>query len=319
MKPMMLVGLMGLAVFCSCAWAPAVQPKVEATSGVMELTRITSEEVPEFFPIPSADAKTLLVTVRDPSKQGMDQWSIISTPIGGTGRQLVAGSGSLDPTWASDSNSIIYSYAKSGKSRLVRSGKGSAITYISAAPLGDSDGAPDQSPDGKKIALNTIIGTEWMIATLGIDGSLFTMLCPGIRPKWSPDGTKLVFYREAGEFNHVFTIELATGQVTQLTEGKHNNLFPCWSPDGGWIAFISDRDEERRHLYVMSNNGSSVTRYTSGKTDELTPAWASDGYIYFCSNAGGKFSGNDDPKLLPTTWNYSDIWRIKPILPSRMD
>jgi TolB protein len=281
----------------------------------MELTKITSEYMPEFYPVPSADAKSLLVTVRDPAKQGPDQWSIVSVRIGAAGRQLVAGSGSLDPTWMSDGNSLIYSYVKYGKSRLVRSGKGSAITYVNAAPLGDGDGAPNLSPDGTRLALHTLIGNEWVVATLGTDGSLFTMLCPGLRPKWSPDGTRLLFYREAGDFAHIFTIDLASGQVTQLTDGKHNNLYPCWSPDGGWIAFISDREEGRRHLYVMNSNGALVTRYTTGKTDELLPSWSSDGYIYFCSNAGGKSVSKDNPQVLPTTWDYSDIWRIKPILP----
>lgn len=302
-------------VLGGCAWTVKVEQKVEATSGVLEITKITSEPVPEFYPTPTPDGKALLVTVRDTGKRGAEQWSIVSIRIGQTGRQHVAGPYASQPTWMPDGNSFVYTYTKQGNSRLVKSAKGSAITYISSAPFGEADASADISPDGTKIVFETVVGNEWMIATSGVDGSLFTLLCPGRNPHWRPDGGSILFSRGTGEYTHIFTIDLASGQVTQLTDGKYNDLFPCWSPDGGWIAFISDREDGRPHLFVMSDSGDSVTRYTTGATDEILPAWSSDGYIYFCSNAGGKSASPELRGQLPTTWDYSDIWRIKPILP----
>jgi dipeptidyl aminopeptidase/acylaminoacyl peptidase len=83
-------------------------------------------------------------------------------------------------------------------------------------------------------------------------------------PRWSPDGTRLVF---AGfELNpdgtikgisattptdggvlHIpnldlFLLELATGEVTQLTSTPGSDYEPAWSPDGSQILFTSERD-----------------------------------------------------------------------------
>lgn len=40
----------------------------------------------------------------------------------------------------------------------------------------------------------------------------------------------------------LFIAEVATGEATNLTNGTGNNWAPAWSPDGCFLAFLSDRD-----------------------------------------------------------------------------
>lgn len=79
--------------------------------------------------------------------------------------------------------------------------------------------------------------------------------------------------------NHIFTIDLATGAVAQLTSGRnHHDQHPRWSPDGKRISFVSTRQGGNQFdLYVMDANGSNVTRVTDHPANDFDPMWMPDG------------------------------------------
>lgn len=60
-------------------------------------------------------------------------------------------------------------------------------------------------------------------------------------PVWSPDGKQIAYtlYRE-GEYN-VFIHDLETGQDHQVVSGA---MVKGWSPDGHWLALLSERSGE---------------------------------------------------------------------------
>ncbi|MCW8984527.1 MAG: hypothetical protein OQK55_04230, partial [Thermoanaerobaculales bacterium] len=59
-------------------------------------------------------------------------------------------------------------------------------------------------------------------------------------PRFSPDGERLaVTISEPGDTN-VWVIDLATGAQTKLTQ-EGANMFPCWTPDGERVTYLSIR------------------------------------------------------------------------------
>ena len=77
--------------------------------------------------------------------------------------------------------------------------------------------------------------------------------------------------------NHIFTIELASGRVTQLTSGRnHHDQHPKWSPDGRRLSFVSSR-AGNFDLYVMNADGTNVTRLTDHPANDFDPIWMPDG------------------------------------------
>src|SRR3984893_18708216 len=64
--------------------------------------------------------------------------------------------------------------------------------------------------------------------------------------KVSPDGNSVVIETEKADWEQqIFRKELwlyrtASGSLTQLTQSGHDSS-PEWSPDGQWIAFLSER------------------------------------------------------------------------------
>jgi TolB protein len=79
--------------------------------------------------------------------------------------------------------------------------------------------------------------------------------------------------------NHIFTIDLASGAIRQLTSARnHHDQHPKWSPDGTRLSFISTRQGGSQFdLYVMDANGANVTRVTDHPANDYDPMWMPDG------------------------------------------
>lgn len=297
---------------------PPPPPAPVATANAMELQRVTSDPAPEFAPRISPDGNQLLFYVVDHTAEGRygnlrlaDAVSVAAVSIGSSGRKLVAGPGAWFASWYPDGKHIVYSYHKTPKPTLVRSPYGGVgMTFIAPSAMGESDGQGVVSPDGKRLAFHTMIGEQVHVCTVNADGSSFTVYAPGASPRWHPNGTILAFERTVGDHGQIFTIDLASGQVTQLTTGAASSTFPVWSQDGSWIVFSSNRDG-KWHIYLMKADGSSVTQLTKGGAEAGWPDWGADGWVYFTSNAGAPTATGSDP----WAWRFADIWRVKPVLP----
>ena len=104
-------------------------------------------------------------------------------------------------------------------------------------------------------------------------------------PRVSPDGRKMVYtVNEAvmtpdkSEFvTQIWLADLNTKKNTQLTFGEKSSSNPKWSPDGNWIAFTSNRKDNRNNLYVLSTNGGEAEPLTELKSSINDFAWSPDG------------------------------------------
>jgi TolB protein len=89
---------------------------------------------------------------------------------------------------------------------------------------------------------------------------------------WSPDGrTLLLFAGPAGD-NNIYTFEIVSGAIKQLTKGG-NNAAPAYSPDGRWIVFNSQRVDNNANIYIMRPDGSDVRQLTNDTEPDWQPRW----------------------------------------------
>jgi dipeptidyl aminopeptidase/acylaminoacyl peptidase len=99
-------------------------------------------------------------------------------------------------------------------------------------------------------------------------------------PAISPDGRTVVFtLREANWDANEFETEVWIGDgtaVRPLTNGHKSSMQPAWSPDGRWIAFISDRDGTRQ-VYRIAVAGGEAEQLTAASEGVNAFAWAPDG------------------------------------------
>jgi dipeptidyl aminopeptidase/acylaminoacyl peptidase len=93
-------------------------------------------------------------------------------------------------------------------------------------------------------------------------------------PKWSPDGTKIVFGTGINEDIWVMNAD-GTNPVA-LTPPASNDWSPAWSPDGTKIAFASCCPEATG-IFVMNADGTGGTRVVTDFQVEAFLSWSPDG------------------------------------------
>ena len=90
----------------------------------------------------------------------------------------------------------------------------------------------------------------------------------------SPDGKTIVF----DLIGNLYTIPISGGEATRITNtGLGFNIQPSYSPDGSWIAFLSDRDGAA-NLWISKPDGSAAKKLSDEKqAGFVCPAWTPDG------------------------------------------
>ena len=75
------------------------------------------------------------------------------------------------------------------------------------------------------------------------------------------------------------------GSARRLTSHIGDEIFPKFSPDGKWIAFLSDR-EGSDNIWIMHADGTEPKQVSKDPaTDFVSPSWAPDGKYIFVSKA----------------------------------
>jgi TolB protein len=216
-------------------------------------------------------------------RTGMSQiWTMQAD--GSNPRQLTEDPhGAAHPDWSPDGKLIAY---EGGPDRR------SDIWTIPAAPGGEpvqltnnvvEETAPAWSPMGDRIVFMARVGGYWQIFTIDADGRNREQITRDRRdhryPRWFPDGRRILFNTLPSEGSpspgQIYIMNADGGNVRQITfedEGGNGRAFP--SPDGRFIAFNSNREDDNYEIYIMRPDGSEVRRITKTLGDDFHPAWS---------------------------------------------
>ena len=95
----------------------------------------------------------------------------------------------------------------------------------------------DISPDGQTIVFD-MLGDLFMLPIAGGDATPVTSgMAFDAQPRFSPDGRTITFTTDRDGGDNVWTIDLATRRLKQITKGKGSRYrSPEWTPDGRFIV-----------------------------------------------------------------------------------
>jgi len=180
----------------------------------------------------------------------------------------------------------------------------------------EPDMSPVWSPDGRQLAFVTghlpNRSGDLALNIVAADGTgiVNSLQCPGdyCEPTdWSADGsTLLLSVLEAGNKN-VWTISTGTdGDARPLLAAEYAERDARYSPDGRWIAFVSD--EAGRPEVMVHSAAGPARRFTVSGEGGSQPVWRRDGkMLYFADLQGNlrsvavRWAENGDPVFgLPT-------------------
>lgn len=201
----------------------------------------------------------------------------------------------VDPSWSPDGNSIVFASDRGRASgdyaiwRMdVAAGEAGAVQVTPSWCR-----QPDWSPDG-----STIVCSGGNIFTVPAGGGALTPLTDpqtggGWDPRYSPDGTEIVFWRETGIWKMTAAGELAGPPAVLLAfEGEWQHK-PAWSPDGRLVYFVSVLPRPGGFgIYSVDASigepATEITGYEEGWEHFEEPAPSPDGRtLAFLASGGG--------------------------------
>src|SRR6266576_3803291 len=99
----------------------------------------------------------------------------------------------------------------------------------------------------------------------------------------SPDGKWVAYTVGYGDFKQdafltqIWLVATDSGKGFQLTRGDKSSTTPRWSPDGQWLAFLSNRIEDKNQIFLIDPNGGEAQQLTKSETAINNFTWSEDG------------------------------------------
>lgn len=264
--------------------------------------------------------------VRDPTSFHQN-WELYIVQADGSGLTRMTDNTVVDtsPTWSPDGRQIAFRSRRDGSADLfIMDADGSHIRNLIKDPVDSifDDFVPRWNPQRDLIAMYTdrfyspAVGCAWhRVAYMPVSGGMdnIVVLDAHVTEQetltWSPDGSSIV-YSSRCDFGKEQALELYswnidTNEVTQLTDEGYFNSEPAFSHDGRYLAYTSVRDAAGADIYIRDLETGEERNVTNRPGKDSHPTWSpDDSHIALVTDR----DGNDEIYVL--NLETGDAWNV---------
>lgn len=247
------------------------------------LTRVTNTANAEGYPDWSPVGRRL--AFQRAGVPGLDA-EIVLVNEDGTSESMLPGQPGDDaaPSWNPTGTRLAYQNRRPGFGPygiFTADANGSGETFLYRVS-GLQTEFPDWSPAGDSLAFFVDLGNSacqgadiYVGSSTGGPARQLTHGYVDYQPRWSPDGSKLVFWRMplCGGRSDVYVVNRDGTGLAPLTSAPYDNVEPFWSADGAHIVYASNRSGSMQ-VHVMRADGTNDVQLTSGPGTNRSPAWS---------------------------------------------
>jgi dipeptidyl aminopeptidase/acylaminoacyl peptidase len=155
-------------------------------------------------------------------------------------------------------------------------------------------------------------------------------LRPVSNPRISPDGQRVAFVvttideRKYEYRSSIWVVSTGGGEAKRFTTGLANAHSPSWSPDGRWLAFVSEREGEpanqnekeqkkqgkgKPQIWLIPTDGGEAHQLTFMQHGASNPVWSPDSKrLVFDAQVGPADEETEDGKPLPKVRVIDRLW-----------
>jgi Tol biopolymer transport system component len=209
----------------------------------------------------------------------------------------------VKPIWSPSGDLIAYITGNDGFSEivLVSARDGRRLERISKDFFGSeyeeirSDGSGlAWSPDGDRIAfIAKHRESEYLLEVNVVSKQLERRIKLNFdaagSPSYDGSGEQIVFSALSRGRTDLYIINLATEELTRLTNDSFDDSHPSWHPTKGEIVYSSERGGKYK-LIIIDVNSRTSRQLSQGEYNAVGPRWTPDGeQLLFCSDLSGVY------------------------------
>jgi serine/threonine protein kinase/sugar lactone lactonase YvrE len=206
--------------------------------------QLTNTAGSEFFAHLAADGKSFIYVSRISGN-----WDIYWQRVGGKNPVNLTKDSVADdtePSYSPDGNYIAFRSEREAKGIYVME-----ATSENVRRLSDIGHDPSWSPDGKELVVSlassepvsrNVIPSEMWVINVATGAKRLLTNGDAVQPNWSPNGYRIAYWGlHSGGQRDIWTIPAQGGEPVLVTDDQALDWNPCWSPDGDYLYFASDR------------------------------------------------------------------------------